>query len=102
MSLAIEPDQRSRFHQRTSGRYLDLRRTSAGIAMVLGDHNLPASGPRSGRRRLRRRLAAILGADIVSYSALMERNEEETHRRVGAELDRFRREVEKCYGRIFS
>jgi TolB-like protein/Tfp pilus assembly protein PilF len=32
----------------------------------------------------------------------MERNEEETHRRVGAELDRFRREIEKSHGRVFS
>src|SRR6516162_9611363 len=38
----------------------------------------------------------------MGYSALMERNEEETHRRVGAELDRFRREVEKSHGRVFS
>ena len=47
-------------------------------------------------------MAAILGADILGYSALMERNEEETHRRVGAELDRFRREIEKSHGRVFS
>ena len=70
--------------------------------MTLGDYNLAASGTGSGRRRLERRLAAILGADIMGYSALMERNEEETHRRVGAELDRFRREVEKSHGRVFS
>jgi adenylate cyclase len=47
-------------------------------------------------------LAAILGADIMGYSALMERDEEETHRRVGAELDRFRREIEKSHGRVFT
>jgi adenylate cyclase len=38
----------------------------------------------------------------MAYSSLMERNEEETHRRVGAELDRFRREIEKSHGRVFS
>ncbi len=38
----------------------------------------------------------------MGYSALMERNEEETHRRVGDELDRFRREIEKSHGRVFS
>jgi class 3 adenylate cyclase len=70
--------------------------------MPLEDYHLAAPGPGSGRRRLERRLAAILGADILGYSALMERNEEETHRRVGAELDRFRREIEKSHGRVFS
>lgn len=70
--------------------------------MVLGDYHSPERGPGSRRRKLERRLAAILGADIMGYSALMERNEEETHRRVGAELDRFRREVEKSHGRVFS
>jgi adenylate cyclase len=70
--------------------------------MPLQDYHLAAPGPGSGRRRLERRLAAILGADIMGYSALMERNEEETHRRVGAELDRFRREIEKSHGRVFS
>jgi adenylate cyclase len=70
--------------------------------MTLGDYSSAAPGPGSGRRRLERRLAAILGADIMGYSALMERNEEETHRRVGAELERFRREIEKSHGRVFS
>jgi adenylate cyclase len=70
--------------------------------MPLQDYHLAAPGPGSGRRRLERRLAAILGADIMGNSALMERNEEETHRRVGAELDRFRREIEKSHGRVFS
>jgi adenylate cyclase len=70
--------------------------------MVLGDYTSAAPGPGSGRRRLERRLAAVLGADIMGYSALMERNEEETHHRVGAELERFRREIEKSHGRVFS
>ena len=52
--------------------------------MVLGDYRLAAPGRGAERQRLERRLAAILGADIMGYSALMERNEEETHHRVGA------------------
>ena len=47
-------------------------------------------------------MAAILGADIVGYSALMDGTEEATHRRVGAELDRVLREVERFHGRVFS
>ncbi len=70
--------------------------------MIIGDYNAAARGTGSGARRLERRLAAILGADIMSYSALMERNEEETHHRVGEELERFRREIERSHGRVFS
>jgi adenylate cyclase len=70
--------------------------------MAIGDYHVPAARPGAGRRRLERRLAAILGADIAGYSALMERNEEETHRRVGAELERFYREIERSHGRVFS
>jgi adenylate cyclase len=70
--------------------------------MVLGDYHLSVPNPRSSQRKLERRLAAILGADIAGYSALMERNEEEAHRRVGAELERFRREIEKSHGRVLS
>lgn len=69
---------------------------------MIGDYQAAAPGRHSGRRRLERRLAAILGADIMGYSALMERNEDETHARVGAELERFRREIEKSHGRVFS
>jgi adenylate cyclase len=54
------------------------------------------------KRRIQRRLAAILGADIMGYSVLMARSEEETHRRVGIELDRVIREIEKGHGRVFS
>jgi len=49
-----------------------------------------------------RRLAAIMGLDIVSYSVLMANDEEETHRRVGAELERLLREIERSHGRVFS
>jgi len=55
-----------------------------------------------GRRKIERRLAAILGADILGYSALMGRAEEDTHARVGDELDRMIREIEKWRGRVFS
>jgi TolB-like protein/class 3 adenylate cyclase/Tfp pilus assembly protein PilF len=54
------------------------------------------------RRKVQRRLAAVLGADIVGYSALMGQAEEEAHRRVGAELDRVFREIEKSHGRVFT
>jgi adenylate cyclase len=70
--------------------------------MSLRDYDIVATSRGSGRRRFERRLAAILGADIMGYSALMERDEEEAHHRVGAALDRLRREIEKSYGRVFS
>lgn len=70
--------------------------------MVLSDYSprFPAAGP--ARPRIERRLAAILGADIMGYSALMERNEEDTHNRVGAELEHFREGIENSHGRVFS
>jgi len=44
-------------------------------------------------QRVQRRLAAILAADVVGYSALMERNEEATY----AEFERLKRElIEPC------
>ena len=49
-----------------------------------------------------RRLAAILAWDISGYSALMGRNEEDTHRRVGAEITRVTKDIERAMGRIFS
>ena len=42
-----------------------------------------------------------MGADIVGYSALMLRAEEATHRRVGTELERVFREIERAHGRTF-
>lgn len=70
--------------------------------MVLSDYRprFPAAG--SALPRIERRLAAILGADIMGYSALMERNEEDTHNRVGAELEALREEIENSHGRVFS
>ncbi|WP_426410790.1 adenylate/guanylate cyclase domain-containing protein [Bradyrhizobium ganzhouense] len=47
-------------------------------------------------QRVHRRLAAILAADVVGYSALMERDEEATY----AEFERFKRElIEPCLSR---
>ena len=59
-------------------------------------------GPTPGRRSIHRRLAAILGADIRGYSALMGANEEDTHRRVNAAMDRLVREIQRSHGRVFS
>ena len=48
------------------------------------------------QERVQRRLAAILAADVVGYSALMERAEEATY----AEIGRLRRDViEPSFGR---
>jgi adenylate cyclase len=69
--------------------------------MIRGDHRSSAPARAGRKRNIVRRLAAVLGADIVGYSALMGRAEEETHRRVGAELERVSREIEKSHGRIF-
>ena len=88
-------------HQKNYGRCC-LWRPNFGAAIMIGDFQAAAPGRRPGRQRLERRLAAILGIDIMGYSALMERNEEETHDRVGDELERVRREVEKSHGRVFS
>ena len=60
-----------------------------------------AATPEGSRSKIERRLAALLSLDVLGYSALMARAEEETHRRVGAELDRVSREIEKSHGRAF-
>jgi adenylate cyclase len=70
--------------------------------MVLSDYSSRFPTGRSAPPRIERRLAAVLGADIMGYSALMERNEEDTHNRVGAELEQFRDEIENSHGRVFS
>ncbi len=70
--------------------------------MIRGDYKPPPPGRSATRRRVERRLAAVMGADIMGYSALMARAEEDTHRRVGAELDRVFREIEKSHGRVFT
>src|SRR5215468_659803 len=49
----------------------------------------PGFWPALEKPRVQRRLAAILAADVVGYSALMERNEEATY----AEFERLKREL---------
>ena len=52
--------------------------------------------------RTQRRLAAILAADVVGYSRLMEQDESGTFERVRAyRKDLFEPEIEKHHGRIF-
>ena len=70
--------------------------------MIRGDFRPSVPRQVGSRRKVQRRLAAVLGADIVGYSALMGQAEEEAHRRVGAELDRVFREIEKSHGRVFT
>jgi adenylate cyclase len=60
------------------------------------------TGGAKRQRRVVRRLAAILSADIRGYSTLMANDEEHTHRRVGSEMDRLRKEIERSKGRVFS
>ena len=70
--------------------------------MVKGDYH--SAGPLRARRRakIERRQAAVLAADIRGYSALMESDEEDAHRRVGSDIARVMREVERYQGRIFT
>ncbi len=70
--------------------------------MISGDYKPPAPARAGGKQKIERRLAAIFGADILGYSALMGRAEEETHRRVGAEVDRMFREIKRSHGRVFT
>jgi adenylate cyclase len=49
-----------------------------------------------------RKLAAILAADVVSYSALMERDEKGTYERLKAEREQlFEPEIARHHGRVF-
>ena len=51
---------------------------------------------------MERKLAAILAADVVGYSALMERDEEGTFARLKAgRKELFEPEIEKRHGRVF-
>src|SRR5258708_10693947 len=52
--------------------------------------------------RVERRLAAVLSADIQSYSVLMSANEELTHHRVGEEMGRLTQQLDKFGARVFS
>jgi adenylate cyclase len=81
---------------------LPSQRPDAWKSMIRGDYKLAFPARAGGTHKIERRLAAVLGADITGYSALMGQSEEETHRRVGAELDRVFREIEKSHGRVFA
>lgn len=50
---------------------------------------------------MKRRMAAILVADIVGYSGLMEADEEGTARRLAGCRDLINAEIVKCEGRLF-
>ncbi len=69
--------------------------------MIIGD-NHPEPPGRGAGSKIVRRLAAILAGDISGYSALMGRSEEDTHRRVGAEIARVVKDIERAKGRVFS
>ncbi len=71
-------------------------------SMTRENYQPPVAVQVGSGRKIERRLAAVLSLDILGYSALMVRAEEETHRRVGAELDRVAREIDKSHGRAFS
>lgn len=73
----------------------------SGSSMTEPDSTPPAGARAGGKGRVERRLAAVLGVDVAGYSALMLRAEEDTHRRVGAELDRVQREIRRAGGRPF-
>jgi len=69
--------------------------------------SIASNVPLGRRRRAWRRLAAILATailaiDVRGYSTMMADDEEDTHRRVMAEIDRLTREVEKSYRAVFS
>ena len=52
--------------------------------------------------RVQRRLSAILAADVVGYSRLMEQDEADTFHRLRAHWrDLFEPEIERQHGRIF-
>ena len=73
----------------------------AQAVMIKDEISFPLD-PLTGSRNIRRRLAAILGADIRGFSSLMAANEEDTHRRVNATMDRLVREIGKSHGRVIS
>lgn len=52
--------------------------------------------------QVERHLAAVIGVDIVGYSAMMADDEEDTHRRVGRGFGRVFKAIEKTRGRVFT
>ena len=58
-----------------------------------------SSPPENGTER---RLAALMALDVVNYSALMGRNEEDTHTRIGRVLEQAAGCISDAHGRVFS
>src|SRR5579871_5374535 len=75
---ALSRDYRSQARNKVLGSSLSQRRVWSGRS----------EGPVT-EQRVQRRLAAILAADVVGYSALMQRAEEATY----AEFERLKREL---------
>jgi adenylate cyclase len=71
-------------------------------AAKFSKNNGPETPNRRAGQRIVRRLAAVLAWDISGYSALMDTNEEDTHRRVGEEIARVMREIDRAAGRVFT
>ena len=59
-----------------------------------------ADEPSTAKKRLERKLAAILYADVAGYSRLTEADEEGTHERLGAALDRLTTSIQSHKGRV--
>ena len=78
------------------------REASEGTGMRRNDAEPGSFDPGREGGRVKRRLAAVLAADIKGYGTLMDGNEEDTHRRVGAEMDKLVEEIETSYGSVFS
>ena len=70
--------------------------------MIKSDHYQPGMVAASGPRKVERRLAAILAVDVSGYSAIMGRDEEGTHRRVGTAIGQVIKEIKRSKGRVFS
>jgi adenylate cyclase len=87
----------------TAGQNRDSQlRVDVGKSMIR-EYDKPTVPARFGARsKIERRLAAVFVADIVGFSALIARAEEAMHRRVGSEINRIVREIERSHGRVFS
>jgi adenylate cyclase len=84
------------------GRLSVLPRYTMRPSMIEGSFDPLGVDQPPGSRRIKRRLAAVLAADIKSYSLLIARDEEDAHRRVGMVMRRLLRQIETFSGRIFS
>lgn len=67
-----------------------------------GVAGLPGTAAEATRMPIARRLAAIMGLGVRGYSLLMATNDEDTHQRVGQDLNRIVDRIHKNNGRVFS